>query len=400
MFSVVSKVKRTWSEINKARKSLRVLVKETGGIGKTCQRLQVMNKRWNGFFGQDAIAGKKVLLVAHELTATGAPRMLFYAALAVKNSGGIPVVLCSQDGVMRGQMEEKGIAVVVDKQVMSSFFLLRSLARRFDVVVVNTVVLSPVVRLLSEIEGVRVIWWLHEAQALSTHLRDNKDLANRDIQLLCVSEYARSFVPSTFQSLVLRNGIPSDVSVGRLNREHNKFTFSLVGTIEPRKGQDIFFNAIALLPDDIRINCIFVLAGKLWDNNKMFWEQALESVSGCSEIQYLGLLDHTQIIELIARTDVQVCCSRDEPFSLVCLEAAMTGCASLLNENVGVVEVFSSENSCLVFEANNPQSLAEQMVYAYQNPKEVQALGQRARETFERHLTIEQFSKAFLELLP
>ena len=57
MFSVVSKVKRTWSEINKARKSLRVLVKETGGIGKTCQRLQVMNKRWNGFFGQDAIAG-------------------------------------------------------------------------------------------------------------------------------------------------------------------------------------------------------------------------------------------------------------------------------------------------------------------------------------------------------
>ena len=78
----------------------------------------------------------------------------------------------------------------------------------------------------------------------------------------------------------------------------------------------------------------------------------------------------------------------------------MTGCASLLNENVGVVEVFSSENSCLVFEANNPQSLADQMVYAYQNPKEVQALGQRARETFERHLTIEQFSKAFLELLP
>ena len=48
-------------------------------------------------------------------------------------------------------------------------------------------------------------------------------------------------------------------------------TFILSGTIEPRKGQDIFVKAIALLSPAVRKECRFLLTGKLWDMHRDFW---------------------------------------------------------------------------------------------------------------------------------
>ena len=346
-------------------------------------------------------SGKDVLFVSHELSETGAPRMLYYAALAVKNSGGFPVVAAPIDGSLRQAFIDAGIVVIVDESIRHSHFLFKAFARNFDTVVVNTIALASVVRDLQEFDDLPVIWWLHEARSLPESLAEYADLAPK-AEILCVSRYAQSFVPEIFESRVLYNGIPDkagDFQAASQSGSDGKYVFSLFGTFEPRKGQDIFCEAITLLPDEIRRNCRFEMAGKLWHGGEDFFNHTMEKISDYQQVYYFGELSHTEMLDKINQTDVLVSCSRDDPFPLVCMEAAMLGKAVILNENVGTTEVLLADNACLAFESENPQSLADQMVFAYENREQMKRMGHRARETFEERLSYKSFAQAFLRLL-
>lgn len=343
--------------------------------------------------------GQDVLFVSHELSNTGAPHMLYYAALAVKNSGGFPVVVSPKDGEIRQQLVDAGITVIIDASIHEGHFLFKMFAKNFDKVIVNTDVLPHVVRHLSEIKGLDVIWWLHESKMLSISMNANADLADKDIDIWCVSKYAHSFIPNIFQAKILYNGIldiKNDYIASEV-KEHLPMTFSVVGTVEPRKAQDIFCQAIGLLPEEIRKNCRFYLAGKYWDEN--FIEEIKTTISTFTEIEYLGLITHDEVIKLMKMTDVLVCCSRDESFSLTCAEAAMLGKAIILNKNVGVSEVLVHQESCLMHEVENAQDLANQMIFAYYNRDKVAEIGKNARHVFEQKLSFEKFSQAFLDML-
>ena len=343
--------------------------------------------------------GKDVLFISHELTLTGAPRMLYYAAQAVKAHGGFPVIVAPEDGPLRAELEMAGIVVIVDSSIDQNHFLFQGFARNFDVVVVNTIAQSQVVEQLSEIEGLRIIWWLHESKALKDFF-DN--ISNRKkingVQLVCVSDYARSFVPLSYQVHVLHNGIP-DIFVDGPKKQNGKFTFVLNGTIEPRKGQDIFAEAISLLPEKTRLSCDFLIIGKLGEGNRAFWSQVQEKTKKIVQVKYLGLLPHQSILEIMASSDVLVCCSRDESFSLTVAEAAMLGKVGILNANVGISSVFKSQESGLFFESENAESLAKQMLYAFENQDEIKRMQLEARRVYEQELTIEKFSEHFFELI-
>ena len=81
-------------------------------------------------------------------------------------------------------------------------------------------------------------------------------------------------------------------------------TFVLAGTLEARKGQDLFVEAIKLLPESLRRECQFLITGKLWEPQRAFWDTVQANMAGMPEIKYLGLLDHDEMLDLIARSDV------------------------------------------------------------------------------------------------
>ncbi|MCR8958454.1 hypothetical protein M0765_012180 [Variovorax sp. S2] len=152
--------------------------------------------------------GPDVLFVSHELSLTGAPRMLLCAAVAVLRSGGFPVVVAPEDGPMRRELEQAGVVVIVDESLCEGHFLFERFARNFDAVVVNTMAVSAVVRQVEAIDDLDVIWWLHEGQALQAALEAEPGIDRTRVRLLCVSEYARGYLPADFRADVLYNGIP------------------------------------------------------------------------------------------------------------------------------------------------------------------------------------------------
>jgi GT2 family glycosyltransferase len=347
---------------------------------------------------QASYSGPDVLFVSHELSLTGSPRMLFYAAKLVREKGGFPVVVAPADGPLREEMVRAGIVVIVDKSIGHNHFLFERFARNFDLAVVNTLDMTDVVRQLSAIPILRTVWWLHEAQSLSLHLRKVQDVQWTRVRAVCVSEYAKSFVPKGIDVEVLCNGIPDEPVDPAIEGVVKPLTFMLSGTIEPRKGQDILVEAISLLPQHVRQQCRFVLTGMLWDVHRNFWHAIGMQMTKLPEIEYLGVLDHKSQLRLMASADVLVCCSRDEPCSLVVMEAAMLSKPAIVSDRVGLRTVFDDE-SCFVFEPESPPSLAGQLLAAYEHWSALKRMGEAARRKFEQELTLEAFGARFLSLV-
>jgi GT2 family glycosyltransferase len=342
--------------------------------------------------------GPDILFVSHELSLTGAPRMLYNAACVVKDAGGFPVVVAPEDGPMREELVQAGIVVIVDESIRSSHFLFERFARNFDLALVNTVVLAEVVCQLSAIPILRTVWWLHEAELLTTYLKNLRGVAWERVRIFCVSDYAKSFVPSGLGVSVLRNGIP-DSGAQRISRAPAApLTFVMSGTIEPRKGQDLLVEAIALLPPRVRQQCRFLLTGKLQEAHKGFWAPIISRMQELPEVEYLGLLDHCAHIDLLAASDIIVCCSRDESCSMVVMEAAMLSKPVVLSDHVGAREQLDAE-AYFVFESGSAASLAAQLLRIYEFRASLQKMGAAARRSFEKEMTLEDFGRRFRALL-
>ena len=347
---------------------------------------------------QRSAFGPHVLFVSHELSLTGAPRMLLYAAKVVLQAGGFPVIVAREDGPLRQEITEAGIATIIDGSLAQNHFLFERFARNFDLAVVNTIALSAVVRQLSAIENLRTVWWLHEARSLAVDLRSVGDVHWARVQVLCNGAYAQHFVPEDIDAHILHYGIPDNGLCEGTAPTPRPTTFLLSGTIEPRKGQDILVEAIALLPEHVRRGCRFLMTGYLWEKHHAFWREIEGKMAGLPEVTYLGLRDHAEQLRLIAGSDVIVCASRDEPWSLVVMEAAMSQKPSIVNECVGAAEMFD-EQSCFCFECGSPLSLAGQLLAAYERREDLPAMGRAARRVFERDLTLDAFSARFLAMV-
>jgi GT2 family glycosyltransferase/SAM-dependent methyltransferase len=342
--------------------------------------------------------GPDVLFVSHELSLTGAPRMLLYAAMTVRQRGGFPVVVAPMDGPIRAEFEAAGVVVIVDASVQDGHFLFERFVRNFDIVVASTLDSRNVVRQLGAVDGLDMVWWLHEAEAIAKEAAVKQSKGWGQFRIICNSRYSRKYLPAGAHAEVLHYGIPDrriDVVGAALRPE--RMTFVLAGTLERRKAQDIFVKAAALLPERVRENCQFLLTGELYESNRLYWEAVQTTMATMPEVKYLGLLNHRDMLELIARSDVLVCCSRDEPFSLAVMEAAMLGKPSILSTNVGAAEVFGPESACVIFESGSAQALAEQMLMVFENRDAMAEMGKAARKVFERELTLEVFSERFFQ---
>ncbi|MGG5821404.1 glycosyltransferase [Falsiroseomonas sp. HW251] len=342
-------------------------------------------------------AGPDVLLVSHELTLTGAPRMLFYAARVLRQAGAFPVVVAPADGPLRKELVKEGIVVIIDESIRDNHFLFERFARNFDLAVVNTIDMAPVVRQLSAIPILRTVWWLHEAQMLPSRFEKLPGVNWRNVQVVCVSDYARRFVPSGIAAGVLPNGIPDQYVEAPPRNPAAPLTFVLSGTIEPRKGQDILVDAVAMLPPTVRAQCRFVLTGRLWEMHQGFWDAIQAKMASLPEIEYRGVVDHRTQLELIAAADVVLCCSRDEPASLVVMEAAMLSRPSIVSDHVGVRDLLD-EGACRVFASGDAASLAAGIQGAFEGRDGLAAAGAAARRSYDRNFTLDGFGRRFMAL--
>jgi glycogen(starch) synthase len=152
-----------------------------------------------------------------------------------------------------------------------------------------------------------------------------------------------------------------------------------------------------------------VTAGRLWDEAKdisilrdvqspiplLIAGQTRDSFDAAepSRVTSLGLLSQSDLLTMFRESSIYICTSRYEPFGLAPLEAALCGCAVIVNDIPSLREVWSDD--ALYF--SGAQLLTALLRELYENPER---LRQASRNSFQRAslFTAQRMTKSYLQV--
>ncbi len=277
---------------------------------------------------------RKVLLVSHEMTYTGAPRSLLNMARLLKEVGMSVNVWTFEDGVFQIEFEKEKIAVDIFPQNVDD-----EVIKEFDLIVLNTFFTAHLVERFQKLT--RTILYIREAQNIPVLVKDcklNEQHIKNANEAICVSEYAESFIREycmPHKLTVLHNFVKDNYHYTDLNFvKGGKIHFLLSGTYEERKGYDIAIAAFIRMPDKLKKITRLHIMGPRPEWSRYFRDILRAEYDG-RIIEHGEIADEKQRLAFYRQMNVFLIPSRDEACSLVALEGAMLGKTLIMSENVG-----------------------------------------------------------------
>jgi O-antigen biosynthesis protein len=396
-----------------------------------------MLQRWGGYLSEDKYVGdanKKVhyhdfeynykihpvaseagsydaLLFVHELSHTGAPRLLLSLALAIKNHGGYPVVVSPVDGPLRGEFTKNGISVIIDESVNEPNFLFERFVKNFDVVVVNSIVLYHLVVALEFMKD-RLMWWIHEGSYVNDMLKQGSeaDLVQlkeaftvADKVYACVPDYCRGEYKDFSDKVdfaTLDYPVLDDYNrLSHLSSSNNDIITVLVaGTVEKRKGQDVLLEAACKLSKDLLKLVHFQFVGN-YHSEPDFAAKFRMDCAALPSVEHLDALPQDQILEMYAKADLIIVPSREDRGPLTCIQALMMGKPVVVSSASGVASYLTNSENAFVFPNENVEALREQLVYILENFGHAQEIGKSGRTVYEDLFTQKKFDDRVRQIL-
>jgi GT2 family glycosyltransferase/SAM-dependent methyltransferase len=343
--------------------------------------------------------GPDVLVVTHDLSGSGAPMVAYLAARQLLRTGAFPVIAAPEDGPMREQFIALGIPVIIDSLLLTRHESVLKLARNFDLVLANTVACWPIVYQMLD-EAVPVMWYLHESHLLTDMARDNPLVATtlrKARNIYAGSERAATFCqPFNSGVTTMLYGVPDiDTLPKAPPLATDTLVFSVFGTIEPRKGQDVFVEAVRLLAARGIGKAQFRVVGRTLDAD---WVAALkQQAADLPDLVFYGGVNHDEYLTLMRASHVVVCPSRDDTLPLVTLDALCLGKALILTSTTGTSAFMTSGMDGYIVPKEDAQALADSMQALIDDPASLGLVGPQARATFLRNFSEQQFAQRFVQ---
>lgn len=343
--------------------------------------------------------GRDILLVFHDLTNSGAPRVLFEVAVALVQEGHFVVAVSPADGPYAAKLRANGVFVIIDQLILSGHPSVHAFVRNFDAMVANTVVAWPIVaQCAAEVE---TYWYIHESRLVSDICAENPEIANvfkAPKQVWATCERVRAAV-APYRPDVTVNEIGLFVSPPKPARRKktNSVVVAVVGSIEERKGQDLAIAALDIVRQQHGGDIALRIVGRTLDPH--FHKEILRLAGGRPDVTFVGALSPEGALEEIGAADILLIPSRDEPFSLVGAEAMALGKVVVLGPEVGLAAYLKDGENGFVATSGSPHDLAGALSRALQSRRQWAGIGRAARSTFDRYFTLEQLRKRMRDAL-
>ena len=166
--------------------------------------------------------------------------------------------------------------------------------------------------------------------------------------------------------------------------------FVTVGSMEVRKGQDIFCEAIRRLPPDIRAQASFLFVGKGADKDILARVTALTE-DYPENVFYRKRLERPEIKSLMEQCTCVVCASRDDPMPTFVTEGLIFGKPSIVSEHTGTAGLITEGVDGFVYRNDDPDQLAKVLAYAITHTDQLAAMQADCRRLYEEYYTNESF---------
>lgn len=338
---------------------------------------------------------RKIVLLSHELTNTGAPAVLFYFAKILKENGFFPTVVSLVEGNLRKDFEEIEIPVIVEENISSENQDFWSWLTGFHTIVLNTLIFSEQIEQLRGCHN-NVVWWLHEGDDIYEDLSVTRTFRKVDEAFHVVS--AGAVATQSFRKFYHSDRI-SSLYYGIPDIEHRdkKLVFALIGAIQPRKAQDLFINAVKCTPQPIIDNSEFWIVGR--DLNEQFAQELKEQSRQIPQIVFKGEIPLADMQQIYEQIDVLVCPSRIDTMPVVVTEAFKNKIPCIVAERIGQAELMEDGREGIVCRQEDYQNLAEKITWMYENRNNLAEMGNNARELYEKYFSMDAFEKNILRLV-
>lgn len=351
---------------------------------------------------------RRILLLSHEFSMTGAPIALLHLAESFRGHGAQIVILSPFDGPMGDEFRKCGLPALVYHHVYEDEFLFRQ-ARKFDLIVLNTVVAYRAVTKLQTC-GTPVLWWIHDSKESYEHGGFGDCLPEKvpeNTHVYCPGAYARrqllSYYPN-YTADILYYMIPDKAEesqsypVYEMGLKEGPVRFAVIGLQDYRKGHDILAKAITLLSEKEREKAEFFFVGGHLDPEI---QKAVDEV--CErypdKVRYIPQLNREQIHSLYRQVDCVICTSRDDPLPVFVTEALMMSRPVICSENTGWSPILEQERCGLVYHGDEAEKLVEQIRRVLQNREALQPMCERGRAVYCKYFSETALSEKSGQLL-
>lgn len=345
-------------------------------------------------------ASRDILCITHELSLTGAPIVLMELVEIILENGDFPVVLSMQDGPLKQKFLDMGVTVIIDESVRQRHWMFERFARNFDLVIVNSMSCYNAIYSLNN-SLPPVMWWIHEGTyALSLMGAALPHNLGNNIHVFSISDYTKeAMVNAGFDSYRI-TCLPWSLkqfthSIAHVETE--LFTFIISGSIEKRKGQDIVIEAIRKLESETRSRAKFIFVGNPLDEDVI---ALLRQAAGKNpNIEYRPALSRDEVLRLYQAADCMLIPSRDEPMSLVAVEASILSKPFICSDHTGIARYVKDNENGMIFQSGDSDSLADKLAFAIHNREQMRALGIFTREIYDRHFSFDDYKVRILSVI-
>lgn len=341
------------------------------------------------------VRGKRILMLTHEYSYTGAPLVLYYGAKILRRHGYQITVLSYSDGPLREDFLREGIAAGLQTDYRKPDENFAAWMDSFDLVFANTLTYYYWVDHFNQ-SGTPFLLWLHESREAYEWLgpRNMPQEAKGNIQVCCAGplalRFARQYMPGV-PSRLFHYGIP-DFTEGQqapASKAHGRLTLAVIGSVYPRKAQDVVVQAAKLLPkEDWDKARIWIIGGILKQD---FYDALCKEMKDLPGVTYLGAFSHDRMEELYQDIDMVVCPSREDPLPVTVTEAMILGKPSIVSTMTGTADLITNRKDGLICETEDPQSLADCLHWVITHPEALPAMGKKARTLYDRYFSMQVF---------
>jgi glycosyltransferase involved in cell wall biosynthesis len=233
--------------------------------------------------------------------------------------------------------------------------------------------------------------------ALGQLRREGKPIELEYENVICVSRYVRDrlvsqdLIPSS--AVVIHNGIDLEqFSVDGYRREFSDSVSLLyAGRLEPDKGVHHILEALGLLTAECRSRIErLAIVGEGKEGYISRLTNLTENLALNHLVDFESPVPRHQMPDLLKRFEVLILPSSLEALSRMMQEGMAMGLLVIGTTTGGSGELLVHERTGLVFEADNPKSLAAQFRRALDNPGLAEELAQAGQGQVKKHFNIER----------
>ena len=227
----------------------------------------------------------------------------------------------------------------------------------------------------------------------------------KNVHLCAVGSHATAAMHSVrpdFEIEQLIYGLP-DYAAEQFPRYDISFAggrplFVTVGSLEHRKGPDIFCNAIRLLPSAVREKAAFLFVGKAADKGMY---NAVDSLvrDYPQTVFYRKRLERPEVKSLMEQCNCVVCASRDDPMPTFVTEGLIFGKPSIVSEHTGTAGLVTEGVDGFLYKDDDPQQLADKLAWAIEHPEALAAMHGSCRRLYEQQFSNESYVATLTRLV-